>query len=72
MEFSQNFHALIQFVHLSKVRNHAEQLKGTITSHFVISALLAAHQFDLGLPDLCCFRENITELSSELWQLPCE
>ncbi|KRY99400.1 hypothetical protein T11_14816 [Trichinella zimbabwensis] len=28
--------------------------------------------FALSLSDLCCFRENMTELSPDLRQLPCE
>ncbi|KRZ80775.1 hypothetical protein T10_12326 [Trichinella papuae] len=42
--------------------------------HFVASALPAALQVSLGLSDLCCFCENMTELSPELRQLelPCE
>ncbi|KRZ70447.1 hypothetical protein T10_1575 [Trichinella papuae] len=35
-------------------------------------ALLADLQFGIGLSDLCCFRENMTELSPDLRQLPCE
>ncbi|KRY40860.1 hypothetical protein T01_2585 [Trichinella spiralis] len=42
-----------------------------LTSHAQI-ALLASHQFSLGLSHLCCFRENITELSQDLRQFPCE
>ncbi|KRZ72097.1 hypothetical protein T10_8722 [Trichinella papuae] len=40
--------------------------------YFVAPALLAALQFGLGLSDLCCFRENMTELLPELRQLPFE
>ncbi|KRZ53694.1 hypothetical protein T02_4962 [Trichinella nativa] len=39
---------------------------------FVAPALLAALQFSPGLSDLCCFCENMTELSSDLRLLPCE
>ncbi|KRZ96499.1 hypothetical protein T08_16053 [Trichinella sp. T8] len=39
---------------------------------FVAPALLAALQFSPGLSDLCCFCENMTELSSDMRLLPCE
>ncbi|XP_003378734.1 junction plakoglobin [Trichinella spiralis] len=38
--------------------------------YIVVPALLAALQFSLGLSDLSCFRENMTELSPDLRQLP--
>ncbi|KRZ66995.1 hypothetical protein T10_6253 [Trichinella papuae] len=40
--------------------------------YFVVPALLVDLQFGLGLSDLCCFRENMTELSPDLRQLLCE
>ncbi|KRZ62975.1 hypothetical protein T02_7135 [Trichinella nativa] len=53
MEFGKNFHALIQVVHLPKVGNYAEQMKGVMTSNLhVVAALPADLQFRLGLPDL--------------------
>ncbi|KRZ70217.1 hypothetical protein T10_1833 [Trichinella papuae] len=67
MTFGKNFHALIQVVHLSKVGNYAE-----FELYFVAQALLDALQFRLSLPGLCCFHENMTELSPELRKLPCE
>ncbi|KRZ07354.1 hypothetical protein T11_10116 [Trichinella zimbabwensis] len=55
------------FVHLSKVENYAE-----FELNFVVPALLGDLQFGLSLSDLCCFRENMTKLSLDLRQLPCE
>ncbi|KRZ03347.1 hypothetical protein T11_7356 [Trichinella zimbabwensis] len=40
--------------------------------YFVVPELLADLQLGLGLFDLCYFRENMTELSPDLRQLPCE
>ncbi|KRZ10018.1 hypothetical protein T11_15996 [Trichinella zimbabwensis] len=37
--------------------------------YFVVPALLDALQFGLGLSDLCCFRENMTELLPDMQQL---
>ncbi|KRZ13072.1 hypothetical protein T11_8719 [Trichinella zimbabwensis] len=51
-------------MHLSKVGNYAE-----FELYFVVPALLADLQFGLGLSDLCCFCENMTELSQDLRQL---
>ncbi|KRX52591.1 hypothetical protein T09_10745 [Trichinella sp. T9] len=53
------------------VKNPSEFTSDYLISHAQI-ALLASHQFSLGLSHLCCFRENITELSQDLQQLPCE
>ncbi|KRY15278.1 hypothetical protein T12_3791 [Trichinella patagoniensis] len=38
----------------------------------VVAALPADPQFRLGLPNLCCFCENMTEFSPNLLLLPCE
>ncbi|KRZ10642.1 hypothetical protein T11_2642 [Trichinella zimbabwensis] len=54
-------------MHLSKVGNYIE-----FELYFVVPALLADLQFGLGLSDLCCFCENMTELSQDLRQLLCE
>ncbi|KRZ70075.1 hypothetical protein T10_12109 [Trichinella papuae] len=38
----------------------------------IMQTLLGDLQFGLSLSDLCCFRENMTKLSLDLRQLPCE
>ncbi|KRY23332.1 hypothetical protein T12_16098 [Trichinella patagoniensis] len=38
----------------------------------IMQTLLADLQFDLDLSDLCCFCENMVELSPDMEQLPCE
>ncbi|KRZ02378.1 hypothetical protein T11_6924 [Trichinella zimbabwensis] len=64
MEFSKNLHALIQNWELCR--------KCRFQLYFMVPTLKADLQFGLGLSDLCCFRENMTELSPDLRQLLCE
>ncbi|KRY77170.1 hypothetical protein T4B_1315 [Trichinella pseudospiralis] len=54
-----------------RVWNYADR-KWRVELYFLELALLAELQFSLSLSDLCCFLENMAELSSDLRQLPCE